>query len=140
MHLRHFVFLLSIAGVISAGQSRIKSEDVKEVTVSFMPWKTMRTSALSPEDLRSNPNYRFSVLMPWDIEKLLGRLPIEQMKPTTETSDDTRLVIDIHMRNGNRVSFNATKFYFFTEDKKLQFKVTPEFRRLFEFEEMRLFK
>ena len=134
------VLLLSVAGVIRAGDNLIKSEDVKEITISFMPWKSATNRRLSAEDIRSNPNYRLSVCMPWDIETLIKRLPLRHMKPTTEESGDTRLVIDFRLSNGSRVTLHASQFYLYSEDCKFRWRVTPEFKRLFRLEEMSLFK
>jgi hypothetical protein len=134
------VLLLSLAGIIRASDNLIKPEDVKEITISFMPWKSATNRRLSAEDIRSNPNYRFSVCMPWDIETLIRRLPLQQMEPTTEEPGDTRLVIDFRLSNGSRVTFHASQFYLYSEDCKHRWRVTPEFKRLFRFEEMSLLK
>ncbi|WP_257306054.1 hypothetical protein [Geothrix campi] len=135
------VFLvLSLAGLIQARETLIKAEDVKEVTISFMPWKTQTNRRLSAEDIRSNPNYRFSVRMPWDIKALLKHLPLQELKPTTDEPGDTRLVIDFQLANGSRMTLHASQFYLYTEDCTFRWRVTPKFKRFFRFEEMSLLK
>jgi hypothetical protein len=134
------VLFMSLTGVVRASDNLIKPGDVKEITISFMPWKSATNRRLSAEDIRSNPNYRLSVCMPWDIEAFIKHLPLQHLKPTTEESGDTRLVIDFRLFNGNRVSFHASQFFLYSEDCKLRWRVTPEFKRLFRFAEMSLFK
>ncbi len=100
----------------------------------------MTSHALSAEDIRARPNFRLSVLMGWDTQKILERLPLEKLEPTTEMASDIRLVIDIHIGDGKRETYIANRFYFYSEDSKRRWKMTPEFKRLFDFQDLALLK
>jgi hypothetical protein len=123
-----------------AGGSKASVADTQEIRISFMPWMAMTNRDQSAEDIRSHPNYRFSVLMPWDIKKVLERLELLQMEATTVAPADIRLVIDIQFKDGKRVTYLANRTYLYSENSTRRCKMTPEFKRLFDFQEMELLK
>jgi hypothetical protein len=131
-------FALFLAAVGQATDTSIKPEDINSITIYYTPWHTNTNHSLSIEDIRSHPDYSFSVFGPWNIEGLFKHLPLEKMKPTTVATGDVRLVMDIKLSNGNSISFHATKFYFYSNDNKFCWQLTPEIKDLFCFEKMRL--
>ncbi len=125
---------------LNADIPKVDPSQVTEAVISFVPWEVLTRADQSPDQIRSHPYFRLSVLGQTEIKKLITHLPISDFRPNRERPTDIRLVIDFKLKTGQRITFCASQFYFFTGNQKFRTQTEPQLFKCFNLDKLPLFQ
>ena len=129
-----------LAFTLNADIPKVDPFKVTEAVIWFVPWDVQTRTTQSPDQIRSHPYFRLSVHNQTEIEKLIKHLPISNLRPNRERPDDIRLVVDFKLKTGQRITFCASQFYFFSGNQKFRTKPEPQFFKFFDLDKLPLFQ
>ena len=135
--LRTFQTAFMTVSLYSAPPS-VEPQQVKEADISFVSWNVLTRTRQTPNQIRSHPSFRLSILQHSDIAKLIAHLPISNLQPNETGPGDIRLVIDFKLKTGGTVSFCASQFLFYSGDQKLSAKPESLFNDYFDLNKLSL--
>ena len=106
--------------------------------VYYYGWDVLTRSKLSLDMVRKTPQIKIIIYDSFEVSRFTSWLRLDDMKsrnepPTTDQSEDPRLVIDLFKADSRHVTYYASRFNLLSEDSRKRRPIDDTFRQKFIF-------